>query len=93
MSFWNDLIYYLTVTFLATSAMIFYYSDRIARACFSLIGMGILLILNEVKRNARITNYYHDCDFITTSPVDSQPPGRPAPGSSEDQNGDGGTKR
>ena len=83
MLFWNGLFYYLTVTFLAAAAMIFYYSDRIARACFALIGMGILLILNEVKRNARITNYYHDCDFITTPPRIDPLPGPAAPGSPE----------
>ena len=92
MSFVSGIFYYVLVMAIAAAAAFQYCSGRIARACFCLIGMGILLILNEVKRNARIINYYNDCDFISPPPDLSPHPGPAAPGSPEDGS-DVGTER
>ena len=85
------ILYYVLVGMLCGGAAIQYSSGNIARACFFLIALGILLILNEIKRNARIVYNYNDCDFIAP-PSDSIPhPGQSAPGSSG--SADDGTER
>ena len=56
-----------------------YMSGQTSRACFALMGMGILLILSELKkiRIGSITNTYTDCSFFT-HPLNMAPPADPA---------------
>lgn len=75
-------LYYLLVTSGLLYSCVQYANDHISKACFSLVAVGILLVLNEVRRNARIvTNYYH-CEFHSpVLPDFSTPqPGPAAPG-------------
>ena len=67
-------------------------ADEIARACFALIGLGIMLILNEVKRNAKVVNCYTECSFFTSPPDFAPQPGPDAPGTPE-RGADDGTER
>ena len=46
--------YYLLVTSGLLYSCVQYANDHISKACFSLVAVGILLVLNEVRRNARI---------------------------------------
>ena len=70
----STVFYYVVVAVLSACTAVMYCSGQIARACFCLIGAGILLILNEIKRNAKIVNTYHNCEFITT-PIPNSSPG------------------
>ena len=89
MSFFNGIFYYVPVTVLFTVCAYQYGTGQIASACFFLIGAGILLILNEVKRNARIINNYQDCHFISHLPELTPHSGPAAPGSPEAGQDDG----
>ena len=72
MSFLINLMYHIAVCSLSFFAILYYCEERFGKACF-------LLILNEIKRNARIT--YNNCEFLMpTPPIEfSAPP----PASSE----------
>ena len=76
------IFYYLLVTTGLIYSFIQYANDHISKACFSLVAVGILLVLNEVKRNARIVTNYHRCEFYSTVFPDSSTPqpGPAAPG-------------
>lgn len=56
-----------------------YLSGQISRACFALLGMGILLVLTELKKNRgeKVVNCYTECSFFA-QPLDishsSDPP-------------------
>lgn len=69
----SPIFYYLMVTFGLAFSCIQYANEHIPKACFSLIGVGILLVLNEVKRNARITTNYNHCEFITAAAPQPEP--------------------
>lgn len=84
--------YYMLVGFLAAASAWQYVSGHIARACFALIGLGIMLILNEVKRNAKVVNCYTECSFFTSPPDFAPQPGPDAPGTPE-RGADDGTER
>ena len=86
------ILYYVLVGMLGGGAAIQYSSGNIARACFFLIALGILLILNEIRRNARIVNNYQNCDFIVPKTDSTPHPGQIAPGSSG-KDADDGTER
>ena len=75
-------LYYLLVTSGLLYSCIQYASDHISKACFSLVAVGILLVLNEVRRNARIVTLYYHCEFhAPVLPDFSTPqPGPAAPG-------------
>lgn len=70
--------YYLMVTTGLLYSFIQYANDHISKACFSLVAVGILLVLNEVKRNSRIVTNYHRCEFYSTVLPDSSTP-QPGP--------------
>lgn len=74
----STIFHYVVVAVLSGCTAVMYCSGQVARACFCLIGVGILLVLDELKRNVKIVNTYHDCEFITTPP-----PGAAASGCSE----------
>lgn len=87
----KTLIYYVFVTSGLIVSCIQYVNDHVSKACFMMIAVGILLVLNEVRRNARIvTNYYH-CEFRSLIPPDiSTPlPGPAAPGHEAEVPNDG----
>ena len=73
-------VYYLLVTSGLFLACVQYANDHVSKACFLLIGTGILLVLNEVKRNARITTNYYHCEFISPAIQATPQPGPAAPG-------------
>ena len=60
--------YYVLVVVLSFAAAVNYVRGGVADACFFLIALGIILVLNEIKRNARIYNSYSDCTFNSFTP-------------------------